>query len=65
MAALPPRREDETELAYDARMREKSYWSRLPAQFAIELQSGWLDRLDLAVDDRIELDLQRLKAAAR
>ncbi|MCP3905627.1 MAG: DUF192 domain-containing protein [Planctomycetes bacterium] len=66
MKALPPRREDETEFQYEARVRgEAMYWSHLPAQFAIELRAGWLDRLDLSVDDRIELDLDRLKATAR
>jgi len=65
MRALPPRRDDETEFQYEARVRgDAMYWSQLPAQFAIELRSGWLDRLGVAVDDRIELDLDRLKATA-
>jgi len=29
------------------------------------LKGGWLDRLDLHVEDKIELDLERLKALAR
>jgi uncharacterized membrane protein (UPF0127 family) len=66
MTTLPPRREDETEFQYEARVRgDAMYWSHLPAQFAIELKAGWLDRLGVAVDERIELDLDRLKATAR
>ena len=57
-----PRQEDETEEQYMARL--PNYSSRLPAQFAIELPSGSLDRLGVRVDDRIELDLDRLKALA-
>ena len=65
MKALPPKAEDESEWAYQARAHMTTYWSYLPAQFAIEVRSGWLDRLDLSVDDKIELDLARLKAMAR
>ena len=65
MKARPPRRADESETAYEARMREDSYPSGYPAQFAIELRSGWLDQLNLRVEDRIALDLDRLKAMAR
>ena len=60
MKVASPQRENESEAAY--RYRLPSYWSGYPAQFAIELQAGWLDRLDLHIDDRIELDLDRLKA---
>lgn len=63
MVAEEPRRPDETEMEYDQRLRR--YSSILPAQFAIELQAGWLDRLDIGPNDRIELDLERLKAMAR
>ncbi len=65
MVTLPPRRADEPVLDYERRARAQSYFSRLPAQFAVELKSGWLDRLGVAVDDKIELDLARLKASAR
>lgn len=63
MKAEEPRREDETEAEYDRRLRR--YSSILPAQFAIELRAGWLDRLDIGPNDKIELDLERLKAMAR
>jgi len=63
MKAEAPRREDESEIEYRERLR--SYWSNYPSQFAIELKGGWLDRLDLHVEDKIELDLERLKALAR
>jgi uncharacterized membrane protein (UPF0127 family) len=62
MKAETPQAEGETDAAYRARMPD--YSSRLPAQFAIELKAGSLERLDVAFEDRIELDLERLKAAA-
>jgi hypothetical protein len=58
-----PRANDETEAEYDARLPR--YSSGYPAQFAIELKAGSLDRLNVKVDERIELDLPRLKAMAR
>ena len=63
MKAEPPRREDEDMADYESRM--KPHWSGNAAQFAIELQAGSLDRLDLKLEERIELDLPRLKALAR
>jgi len=63
MKAAPPQREDESEAAYKA--RSPHYWSNSPAQFAIEVKSGWLDRMNLHLDDRIELDLERLKELAQ
>lgn len=66
MKAIPPRRDTESEFEYEDRARrESSYGSSFPAQFAIELKAGTLDRLDLKVQDKIELDLQRLKDRAR
>lgn len=65
MKAQPPQRSDESDAAYEARMRAKSYSSVYPAQFAIELKAGTLDQLNLKVDERIELDLKRLKAMAK
>jgi uncharacterized membrane protein (UPF0127 family) len=65
MKARPPRRADETVAEYEARVRQDSYPSYYPAQFVIEVRGGWLDRLDLRVEDKIELDLDRLKAMAR
>ena len=63
MKAEPPRGPDESDRDYEARLPR--YPSGYPAQFAIEVRSGWLDRLDVSVDDRIELDLDRLKVMAR
>ena len=63
MKVEAPRRSDESEADYQGRLG--GYGSIYPAQFAIELREGTLDRLDIQVDDRIELDLARLKALAR
>ncbi len=63
MTPEPPRRDDETEAAYLRRLR--NYASVYPAQFAIELRAGSLDALGLRVDQKVELDLTRLKAMAR
>ena len=41
------------------------YPSRWPAQFAVELKGGTIDRLGLKVGDRIELPLEALKRRAR
>jgi uncharacterized protein len=62
MAAEPPRRDDESEQDYQNRLRH--YSSRRPAQFAIELPAGSIERLGVRVDDRIELDVKRLKRLA-
>lgn len=63
MKVEPARREGESETAYQQRLRK--YPSGYPAQFAIELKAGTLDRLNIRVDDRLELDLPRLKGMAR
>jgi uncharacterized protein len=63
MTVEEPRRAHESERAYEDRLR--TYPSRLPAQFAIELPAGSIDRLRVQVDDRVEMDLKRLKAMAR
>jgi uncharacterized protein len=63
MKAQPPQRPDETDDQYRARIPH--YSSGYPAQFAIELQAGSLDRLNVRVNDRIALDLERLKRLAR
>jgi uncharacterized membrane protein (UPF0127 family) len=42
----------------------KRYGSRWPAQFAIELRGGWLEELEVAEGDVIELPLEALKAMA-
>ncbi len=63
MPMEPPRGEFESEFAYEDRL--PGYPSELRARFAIELQAGWLERLDLKVRDRIDLDLDRLKRRAK
>lgn len=63
MKAEAPRAADESESEYHARL--KGYESNYPAQFAIELAPGTLDELGLQFEERIELDLDRLKAMAR
>ncbi len=63
MKAEPPRRADETKDAYRSRLAE--YSSVHPAQFAIELAAGTLQQLNLEVEDKIALDLRRLKALVR
>ncbi|MHC4305119.1 MAG: DUF192 domain-containing protein [Planctomycetota bacterium] len=63
MKVEPPRRSSETQLAYQRRLR--GYRSVYPAQFAIELRAGTIDRLDLPIERKIELDLPRLKAMAQ
>ena len=55
----------ESESDYETRCQEDEYSSNLPAQFAIELKAGTLDRLKVKVEDHIQLDLAGLKAAAR
>ena len=63
MKTEAPKIEAETDKQYEARLT--SYSSRFPAQFAIELPPGSLDQLNVRFDDKIELDLERLKALAR
>lgn len=62
MPAEPPRRADEHRDQYERRL--PLYSSRVPAQFAIELPAGSIDRLNVQVDQRIDLPLERLKAMA-
>ncbi len=65
MKAQPPKSQSETEADYEGRIRQHAYPSGYPAQFAIELKSGWLDQLNLKIEDQINLDIARLKAMAR
>jgi len=53
---------DESEIDYRARMAD--YDSVLPAQFAIELRGGWLEKLQIKRGDRLTLDVSRLKRLA-
>jgi uncharacterized membrane protein (UPF0127 family) len=63
MRAEAPQGANESDAAY--RQRLPGYWSDAPAQYAIELAGGTLERLPLGVGDRIDLDTGRLAARAR
>lgn len=63
MKVEPARGPGESDAAYRARMAD--YPSRAPAQFAIELQPGEVARLGVKFQDKIELDLDRLKRLAQ
>lgn len=62
MKAESPKSPTESDETYRSRLPR--YSSGVTAQFAIEIPAGSLDRLRVAVEDRIELDLDRLKALA-
>ncbi len=62
MKTEDPRKEDESESDYSARL--PGYPSVYATHFAIELRAGSIKRLGVEVDDKIELDLARLKAMA-
>ncbi len=63
MKFQPPQRKGESDEDYEKRIPH--YSSGYPAQFAIELKAGSLDRLKVKVDDRIPLETKRLKGMAR
>ncbi len=63
MKKVPPRGEDETEGAYEWRL--KPYRSRRSAQFVIELKAGSIERLKIKPGQTIELDYTRLRKMAR
>jgi uncharacterized protein len=63
MKVETPKRETESQSQYERRM--KSYESRRPAQFAIELKAGSIARLKLKLGDKIEMDVKRLAKLAR
>lgn len=58
-----PRGDNESLAAYSARL--KKYPSGAPAQFAIEVRPGTLTKLGIKRGSKIDLDLPRLKAAAK
>ncbi len=63
MIVEPPKRDDETEAQYEARLpRYSSGW---PAQFAIELPPGSVEQLNVRFEDKLDLDLEALKARVR
>lgn len=59
MEPEPPRREDETDFQYEARLPQ--YPSRFPAQFAVEVAGGRLKELGVEVGDKFEFDARELK----
>jgi uncharacterized membrane protein (UPF0127 family) len=63
MRVEPPKLEEESQWSYEGRL--KHYYSNGPARFAIELQEGEIQRLELYVNDRIPLDLANLRNLAR
>ncbi len=63
MKAEPPQGPEETDAEYRERLPD--YPSAAPAQFAIELQTGTLARLNIRAGDRVELDYRGLKQLAR
>ncbi len=63
MKVEPPRRAEEPRSTYEKRL--PLYSSGYPAQFAIEVRAGTLQRLGVEVNSKIPLDLTRLKAVAR
>ena len=63
MKKEPPRRADETNAAYEWRL--KAYRSRRSAQFVIELKAGAIERLKIKPGQTIELDYTRLRKMAR
>ena len=60
MLIEPPQTPEESQFAYESRLR--SYRSVYPARFAIELPSGSIQRLDLKPNQRLTIDLERLKS---
>ena len=58
-----PRKSGELTTKYDARL--KKYSSRFGAQFAIEIRGGLLETMDYSTGDKIELDLEYLKAVTQ
>lgn len=63
MKVEEPQREGETEAEYNARL--KQYSSKFSAQFVIEVRAGTLRELGLEEGNKVELDLEGLKARAR
>jgi hypothetical protein len=63
MSVEPPRRADETPLAYEARL--PFYPSGAPVHFAIETAGGRLRELGVGVGTRISFDAKGLAARAR
>ena len=63
MTIEPPQGENESEWLYEGRLQH--YWSNGPIRYAIELEAGTIERLQLHVNDQIYLDLPYLNSLAR
>jgi hypothetical protein len=63
MQPEPPRRSDESPVAYEARL--PAYQSGSPARFAIETAGGRFSELDLQIGDRVVFDIAGLLERAR
>jgi uncharacterized protein len=60
MPAEPPQQPNEPMWQYERRL--PLYRSHYPAQFAIELPAGSIDRLGVKPEDRVQMNLEGLKA---
>ncbi len=66
MKAQSPQADNETETAYEDRIRAAAaYPSRGAAQFVIELRAGKVQELRLARGDKVQLDQDQLKELIR
>ena len=63
MVPEAPQQLGEEQIAYEIRL--KKYSSGYPARFAVEVAGGTFGQLGLTVGDRIEFDVQGLKARVR
>jgi hypothetical protein len=63
MKAALPRRQGENDNDYDNRLPR--YPSNRPAQFAIELRAGTIQRLKIKIGQEIAMDVKRLGAMAK
>lgn len=62
MHAEPPRRDDESEARYEARLEH--YSSRRPAQYAVEIQAGLIQKMNLKLGDEVRCDFAHLQQLA-
>lgn len=63
MTTEEPKKDSESSSEYESRL--KRYSSRYPAQFAIEIRGGVLETMSYKPGDKIELDLDYLKAVTQ
>lgn len=63
MTVEEPQRDDESLVAYEARL--KKYSSRYAAQYAIEIRGGALETMSYERGDKIDLDFEYLKSVTQ